>query len=79
MVCHSARISPARLWSGSHHRHLRFCPLLSCRELWVYTDATDTIAAKFYTGLGFEALGPAVESAPGRTMDDSDIVMKRML
>ena len=56
-----------------------FARHLSCRELWVYTDATDTIAAKFYAGLGFEILGPAVESAPGRTMDDSDIVLKRIL
>ena len=56
-----------------------FARHLSCKELWVYTDAIDTIATEFYTGLGFEILGPAIESAPGRTMDDSDIVMKRML
>ncbi len=52
---------------------------LSCRELWVCTDTTDTIAAKFYTGLGFKILGPAIESAQGQTTDDSDIVLKRML
>jgi ribosomal protein S18 acetylase RimI-like enzyme len=33
---------------------------LSCRELWVYTNAnaTDTVAIKFYVSLGFEILGP---------------------
>jgi ribosomal protein S18 acetylase RimI-like enzyme len=51
----------------------------SFKELWVYTDAADTIATKFYTGLGFEILGPAIESAPGRTTDDSDIVLKKVL
>ena len=56
-----------------------FAGHLTCKELWVYTGATDKIATKFYTGLGFEILGPAIESAPGRTMDDSDIVMKRTL
>ena len=52
---------------------------LTCKELWVYTGATDKIAVKFYTCLGFELLGPAIEWAPGRTMDDSDLVLKRML
>ena len=56
-----------------------FARHLSFTELWVYTDATNTIVAKFYTALGFEILGPAIESAPGRTMEDSDIVLKRML
>jgi GNAT superfamily N-acetyltransferase len=52
---------------------------LTCTELWVYTGATDNVAIKFYTSLGFKLLGPAVEWAPGRTMDDSDIVMRRVL
>ena len=56
-----------------------FAHQLSCKELWVYTDAADTIATKFYTGLGFEILGPAIKWAPGRTMDDSDLVLKRTL
>jgi GNAT superfamily N-acetyltransferase len=56
-----------------------FARELACKELWVYIGADDEIAKKFYTCLGFEILGPAVESAPGRTMDDSDIVFKRML
>jgi hypothetical protein len=45
----------------------------------VYTCAADKVGIKFYTSLGFELLGPVIESAPGRTMDDSDIVLKRML
>jgi RimJ/RimL family protein N-acetyltransferase len=52
---------------------------LTCKELWVYTGATDNIAIKFYTRLGFELLGPAAEWAPGRTMEDSDIVLRRVL
>jgi RimJ/RimL family protein N-acetyltransferase len=56
-----------------------FARQLSCKELWVYTDATDKIAIKFYTSLGFEILGPAIESAPGLTMDESDIVLRRTL
>jgi RimJ/RimL family protein N-acetyltransferase len=55
-----------------------FAHNLACKELWVYTGAADNIARKFYTSLGFEFLGPAIEWAPGRTMDDSDIVLKRM-
>jgi RimJ/RimL family protein N-acetyltransferase len=56
-----------------------FARNLSCKELWVYTDATDKIAIKFYARLGIELLGPAIEWAPGLTMDDSDLVLKRML
>jgi GNAT superfamily N-acetyltransferase len=48
-------------------------------ELWVYTDLHDDVARSFYTSLGFEVLGPASEYAPGRTTDDSDIVLKRIL
>jgi len=32
-----------------------------------------------YKSLGFEHLGCAPEWAPGRTMDNFDIVLKRML
>jgi GNAT superfamily N-acetyltransferase len=56
-----------------------FARHLGCKELWVYTDAIDTVVAKFYTDLGFKILGPALESAPGQTMDDSDIVLLRTL
>jgi RimJ/RimL family protein N-acetyltransferase len=56
-----------------------FARKLTFKELWVYTGTTDKIAIKFYASLGFELLGPAVEWALGRTMDDSDLVLKRML
>jgi len=49
------------------------------KELWVYTGARDEIARTFYFGLSFEVLGPAREFAPARTMDDSDIVLRRIL
>jgi GNAT superfamily N-acetyltransferase len=52
---------------------------IACKELWVYTHSSDDIARSFYMSLGFEALGPAYQCARGQTMDDSDIVMKRML
>jgi GNAT superfamily N-acetyltransferase len=48
-------------------------------ELWVYTGVRDDAARSFYTSLGFEVLGPASEHAPGKTTDDSDIVLKRIL
>jgi RimJ/RimL family protein N-acetyltransferase len=56
-----------------------FARNLTCKELWVYTGADDEIAIKFYASLGFEILGPAIKWAPGRTMDDSDLVLKRRL
>jgi hypothetical protein len=43
----------------------------------LYTDAADQIGIKFYVGLGFKPLGPAVEWAPGQTVDD--LVLKQML
>ena len=48
-------------------------------ELWIYTSLHDDAARSFYTSLGFEVLGPASEYAPGKTTDDSDIVLKRIL
>jgi ribosomal protein S18 acetylase RimI-like enzyme len=48
-------------------------------ELWVYTGLDDDVARSFYTRLGFEVLGPASEYAPGKTTDNSDIVLKRIL
>jgi RimJ/RimL family protein N-acetyltransferase len=56
-----------------------FVRSLPCKELWVYTGAADNIAMKFYTSLGFELLGPSIQWARGQTMEDSDIVMKRVL
>jgi GNAT superfamily N-acetyltransferase len=52
---------------------------ISCRELWVYTGSADRIALSFYKSLGFEVLGSATEWAPGRTMEDSDVVLRRIL
>jgi len=48
-------------------------------ELWVYTDSQDDVARNFYTSLGFEVLGPASDYASGKTTDDSDIVLRRIL
>jgi ribosomal protein S18 acetylase RimI-like enzyme len=52
---------------------------IGCQELWVYTGLSDDVAVSFYKSLGFEVLGSAVDWALGRTMDDSDIVLRRML
>jgi GNAT superfamily N-acetyltransferase len=52
---------------------------LGCKDLWVYTGSSDNVAVGFYKSLGFELLGPAADWAPGQTMEDSDIVMRRML
>jgi ribosomal protein S18 acetylase RimI-like enzyme len=52
---------------------------IGCQELWVYTGLSDDVAVSFYKSLGFEVLGSAVEWTLGRTMDDSDIVLRRML
>ena len=52
---------------------------IGCQELWVYTGSSDDVAVSFYKSLGFEVLGSAAEWVPGRTMDDSDIVLRRML
>jgi RimJ/RimL family protein N-acetyltransferase len=56
-----------------------FAQSIHVRELWVYTGAADNIAVNFYKSLGFELLGRAADWAPGRTMDDSDVVLRRML
>jgi RimJ/RimL family protein N-acetyltransferase len=56
-----------------------FARHLAVEELWVYTGSSDTIAVNFYRSLGFEVLGAAADWAPGRTMDNSDIVLRRML
>jgi GNAT superfamily N-acetyltransferase len=52
---------------------------LGRKELWVYTGFPDEVAKRFYTKLRFELLGPAGDCAPGKTMDDSDIVLKLRL
>jgi len=48
-------------------------------ELWVYTGSHDDVARIFYISLGFEVLGPASDYAPRKTMDHSDIVLRRRL
>jgi ribosomal protein S18 acetylase RimI-like enzyme len=52
---------------------------IGSQELWVYTDSSSDVAVSFYKSLGFEVLGSAAEWARGRTMEDSDIVLRRML
>jgi RimJ/RimL family protein N-acetyltransferase len=54
-------------------------PKFRRKGLWVYTGASDEAARHFYTKLGFELLGSARDRAPGKTMDDSDIVLKLQL
>jgi ribosomal protein S18 acetylase RimI-like enzyme len=56
-----------------------FAGRIGCKELWVYTGSSDDIAVSFYKSLGFEVLGSAAKWAPARTIDDSDIVMRRIL
>src|SRR6266446_4992335 len=56
-----------------------FAKGIQVKKLWVYTGSSDDIAVNFYKSLGFEHLGCAAEWAPGRTMDNFDIVLKRML
>jgi ribosomal protein S18 acetylase RimI-like enzyme len=63
--------------SAAIHAIVDYARTTSCKELWVYTDSSDEIARSFYTSLGFEILGPARDHAPGKTMDDSDIVLTR--
>lgn len=55
-----------------------FAKSIAVKELRVYTGSADDIAGSFYKNLGFELLGCAADWAPGRTMDDSDVVLRRM-
>ena len=66
---------------GKHAMHalIDFARHLGVQELWVYTGSSDSIAVIFYRSLGFEVLGAAADWAPGRTMDNSDIVLRRIL
>ena len=56
-----------------------FADNLAYKELWVYTDAADNVAIKFYTSLNFQLLGAARDCASGKTMADSDIILRRTL
>jgi hypothetical protein len=48
------------------------------RPLALITRAT-VILIGMVSSVGFDLLGFAIEWAPGRTMGDSDIVLKRMV
>jgi GNAT superfamily N-acetyltransferase len=48
-------------------------------ELWVYTGREDEGSRLFYRSIGFEVLGPASDYSPGKTMENSDIVLKLQL
>ena len=61
------------------HALIDFARHISVKELWVYTGSSDDIAVNFYRSLSFEVLGAAADWALGRTMDDSDIVLRRIL
>jgi ribosomal protein S18 acetylase RimI-like enzyme len=56
-----------------------FARSIECKELWVYTGSSDDIAVCFYKSLGFEVLGAAAQWARGQTMDDLDIILRRIL
>ena len=65
--------------TGAMHALIGFAESLGCRELWVYTGSSDKIAVNFYRSLCFDELGAAADWVPGRTMDNSDIVLRRIL
>jgi len=54
-----------------------FARSIAVKELWVYTGLSDQIAVSFCKILGFELLGCAGDWAHGRTMDDSDVLLRR--
>src|ERR1700740_730299 len=64
---------------GAIHKLCDTARTAGSTELWVYTGSHDDHARTFYTSLGFEVLGPASEYAHGKTMDNSDIVLRRIL
>ena len=68
-----------RLGSESVRRVIEKAKERGGRELWVYTGAADQPAVRFYLSLGFEVLGTATSTAPGQTMAESDIILKRSI
>jgi len=56
-----------------------FARSIASQELWVYTGSSDDIAVRFYKSLAFEVLGTAAQWTRGQTMEDSDIVLRRVL
>ena len=65
--------------AASIHRLCDVARSAGSTELWVYTDSNDAVARIFYMSLGFRVLGPASHCAPGKTMNDSDIVLNLQL
>jgi RimJ/RimL family protein N-acetyltransferase len=65
--------------TAAFHRLADLARNARSKELWVYTGSNDNVARTFYLSLGFEVLGRASDYAPRRTMDDSDIVLRRAL
>jgi ribosomal protein S18 acetylase RimI-like enzyme len=61
------------------HALIDFARHIAVKELWVYTSSSDNIAINFYRSVSFEVLGTAADWMPGRTMDNSDIVLRRIL
>jgi hypothetical protein len=68
-----------RRLGGDKRRAQMLCEVSGMMKLWVYTGMSDHVAVSSYKSLGFEILGTAGKWAHGRTMDDTDIVMRRML
>jgi len=67
------------LGSAAIHAISRIVRSAGSTELWVYTGCKDEIARMCYMSLGFQVLGPASDYAPGKTAEDSDIVLKLQL
>jgi ribosomal protein S18 acetylase RimI-like enzyme len=67
------------LGTRAMHSLWDFARSIACQELRVYTGSSDDIAVRFYKSLDFETLGTAARWARGQTMDDSDIILRRML
>jgi RimJ/RimL family protein N-acetyltransferase len=65
--------------TGAMRALIQFARSLDYKELWVYTGSSDHVAVGFYQSLGFELLGTTADWAPGRTIDNSDIVLRRTL
>jgi GNAT superfamily N-acetyltransferase len=56
---------------------IAFAQEIGCKTLWVYTGSKDKAAMRFYQSLGFGIVGVAGKCARGRTMDNSDVVLRR--
>jgi RimJ/RimL family protein N-acetyltransferase len=67
------------LGTAAIHALSSFARTISCEELWVYTDSTNSIALDFYQRLNFDLLGEARKYAPRRTANPTDIVLRRPL